>query len=549
MNMKKDILLTFFVCMLTMPAAAQGELNSRSMTIEGTYNPQITEASKITPVPEKNSVRTNTSSVNYITEGKEYGKFSRKSMNTFSDADSISEIRKYYGTIKLGYGLRNNIDGMVDFNWNPSKKDKVSVIGSLYGWNTEMTETWRSKLYSTNWKADYSHSFQKIILNVNGAFAYERFNYMPGYLMDPDSIKYNDLYRGVTNGSLAAEIFSVAGSDLDYNVKIGCYGLNRNNISINGSERTNKENILRIEGAVSVPYSGGRLGVGFRQKSAFYDWESWNGLSKFKNFTTISLSPYWRWSDDDMEVNIGLNFDVRNGVGSKLMTSPYLWYKYKLKSDLTLYGQLKGGVLDNEVRHLNSLSPYWSENSQIRDGYTFADMSLGVKYVASASVQMYMQGGLKYSKDELFQVVSDRYIVSSNILQDKAGLLYLKLGSDMSFLGKYDMNFDLMLADWNTKKINTAFVLKPWFDMNLNARTNIYGPLDASVKYNVSIFEKSNGFRLPMVNNLAIGFDYDLKDNISLFADFRNVLGQKYYYYSGYRALKFSFMLGASMRF
>lgn len=250
-----------------------------------------------------------------------------------------------------------------------------------------------------------------------------------------------------------------------------------------------------------------------------------------------------------MEVNIGLNFDVRNGVGSKLMTSPYLWYKYKLKSDLTLYGQLKGGVLDNEVRHLNSLSPYWSENSQIRDGYTFADMSLGVKYVASASVQMYMQGGLKYSKDELFQVVSDRYIVSSNILQDKAGLLYLKLGSDMSFLGKYDMNFDLMLADWNTKKINTAFVLKPWFDMNLNARTNIYGPLDASVKYNVSIFEKSNGFRLPMVNNLAIGFDYDLKDNISLFADFRNVLGQKYYYYSGYRALKFSFMLGASMRF
>jgi hypothetical protein len=543
MNMKKDILLTFFVCMLTMPAAAQDELNSRSMTVEGTYNPQVTEASKITPVPEKNSIRTNSGSVTYITEGKEYNRFSRKPMNTFSSADSASELRKYYGTVKLGYGLRNNIDGLVDFNWNPTEKDKLSINGSLYGWNTEMKNEWRSKLYSTYWKADYSHIFDNIILNVNGAFGREAFNYMPGYLMNPDSII--DLDMDITKGSLVTEIRSVKGDDLDFDMKIGWYGLKRGDININNTEK-NKENILRIEGAASIPYSDGRLGVKYRQKSAFYNW---NGLSEFKNFTTISLSPYWRWSDEEMEFNIGVNFDVRNRVGSRLMASPDLWFKYKPNTDVTLYGQLKGGIQDNEVRRLNALSPYWSENSQIRDGYTFADLSVGIKYVASASVQMYMGGGLKYSKDELFQVMSNDYVVTSRIFQDKASLLYLNMGSDMSFSGKYDLSLDILLADWNTKDLNTSLILKPWFDMNFNARANIYGPLDANLKYNVSIFEKRNGFRLPMVNNLSIGFDYDLKDNVSLFADFCNVLDQSYYYYAGYRALKFSFMLGASISF
>lgn len=547
MNMRKDILLTFFICMLTIPASAQDELNSRSMTIEGTYNPQITEASKITPVPEKNSIRTNSNSVTYITEGKEYNKFSRKPMNTFSGADSTSVLGKYYGTVKFGYGLRNNVDGLVDFNWNPTEKDRISINGSLYGWNTEMNNNWHSKLYSTYWKADYSHSFENLVLNVYGDFGREAFNYMPGLMMDPDSISINDLDQGVTKGSIVTEIHSVEGKDLNYNMMIGWYGLK--SIGINESERKNRENILRIEGTASIPYSEGRLGVAYRQKSTFYNWENWTRSSKYMTFTTISLSPYWRLSNEEMEFNIGVNFDVRNRLGNKLMASPDLWFKYKPTTDVTLYGQLKGGILDNEVRHLYALSPYWSENSQIRDGYTFADLSVGLKYVASASVQMFMQGGMKYSKDELFQMTSNNYVVTSRICQDKATLLYFKMGSDMSFLGKYDLNFDILLADWNTKNLNTSLILKPWFDMNLNARANIYGPLDANLKYNVSVFEKSNGFRLPMVNNLAIGLDYDLKDNVSLFADFRNVLNQNFYYYAGYRALKFSFMLGASISF
>lgn len=545
--MKKDILPALLVCMLTMPAVAQDDLNSRSMTIEGTYNPQVTEASKIIPVPEKSSVSTNSNSVTYISEGKEYDKFSRKPMNTFSGTGNDDELSKYYGTVKLGYGLRNNIDGLVDFNWRPTEKDKFSVIGSLYGWNTEMKDDWRSRLYSTYWKANYSHSFNKFILSVNGDFGRDVFNYMPGSLMDPGSVKYNDLSQGITKGSFVTEIHTVEDAKLDLDLKIGWYDLKRGNISINDSERRIREKILRIEGVASLPYSGGILGIGYRQKSAFYN--RWTGLSGYKDFTTVSLSPFWRGSASKLEYNIGVNFDVRNRVGNKFMASTDLWLRYKPKTDLTLYGQLKGGIQDNEVRYLNTISPYWSENSQIRDGYTFADLSFGMKYVASASFQMNLQGGYKYSKDELFQVAADDYIVSSMLYQDKAGMFYFKFGTDASFLGKYDLNLDLVLADWNAKKTNSVLVMKPWFDMNLDARANIVGPLDASLKYNVSIFEKRNGYRLLMVNNLAIGVDYDLKDNISLFADFNNVLGQKYYYYAGYRALQFSFMLGASISF
>ena len=52
--MKRYITLAFIAAISWTAANAQSEsLPSRSMTIEGAYNPSVTEAGKIMPLPEK----------------------------------------------------------------------------------------------------------------------------------------------------------------------------------------------------------------------------------------------------------------------------------------------------------------------------------------------------------------------------------------------------------------------------------------------------------------------------------------------------------------
>ena len=54
---------------------------------------------------------------------------------------------------------------------------------------------------------------------------------------------------------------------------------------------------------------------------------------------------------------------------------------------------------------------------------------------------------------------------------------------------------------------------------------------------------------MPSVNDLAVLAYYDLTEKLSFYATLRQLLGGNYYYYAGYRALKPSFMLGATYRF
>ena len=84
-DMKRYITLALTAALCWTGAVAQNDvLPSRSMTIEGTYNPSMTNAEKVMPVPAKQKNEKEQATVSYLTEPNSFDKSTRSPMGVFS---------------------------------------------------------------------------------------------------------------------------------------------------------------------------------------------------------------------------------------------------------------------------------------------------------------------------------------------------------------------------------------------------------------------------------------------------------------------------------
>ena len=157
--MKRYIALAILAITYSVGLKAQNDiLPSRSLTIEGNYNPSVTDAGKIMPVPDKPHQERQTVSVSYNTAVNPYTGTERKPMVTFGSlSDSVSKP-SHTGLVRFGYGLRNLSDGLLDFKWNISERDVLQISGAMNGWSSKPDGEWRSGMFVADLAALYSHS-------------------------------------------------------------------------------------------------------------------------------------------------------------------------------------------------------------------------------------------------------------------------------------------------------------------------------------------------------------------------------------------------------
>ena len=174
-----------------------------------------------------------------------------------------------------------------------------------------------------------------------------------------------------------------------------------------------------------MPLLGATGGVDYRQKIAMYDWQSLNG-SDYSGFTTMTFSPYWKKSWDKADVRLGLNLDIRTGAGYKLLLSPMATATYKAGEKFRFQAGLIGGLEDNAIRNISRISPYWSEQERIIDGYTLVNGFLGLSYNQGTWLTLSAKAGYRHTIDEVFQTESDDFIVTSLLQQQSSDVLYFR---------------------------------------------------------------------------------------------------------------------------
>ena len=547
--MKRYIQLAVMAVICWTGANAQnGNLPSRSMTIEGAYNPTMTNAEKVMPVPDKRKNKNETPTVSFRTESNLSEMPARKPMEVFaSNSDDIVKPA-YWGLARLGYGLRNLHDVLFDFGWKISENDLFRFTASADGWFSKPDGKWKSKMFNTTIDAGYEHRFKKAVIGLDADITLRRYNFMEGCFMDSAKLAASNLDMKTKEGSLSGYIRSTGKDGLSYHLEGSGEWMIRKGLVLNNVERSNKEGIIRISAGAAKPLNVGSLSVDYRQKSVVYRWWGLDGC-KYDDFSNFTLTPVWHYYDGTIKADAGFNMDIRTRAGNKFLMSPMATLLYSLNSSFNLQAELTGGLEEYDMRTLAVISPYWAEEERIRDGYNVVNLALGATYFQGSWLTLSAKAGYRHTIDEVFQTWGDSLIRYSLLKQQSSNVLYVRLDADMQFSDRAYLRTDITYNDYLGFYHGGKMELKPAFDINLYGFYNILPGLDAMLSYKLRAFHWVNGIAMPAVNDLALTVDYDYNDKLSFYVTLNHLAGGNFYYYSGYRCLKPAFMLGASYRF
>ena len=546
--MRRYILPVLVAVICWSGAKAQNEvLPSRSLTIEGAYNPEMSEQGKIMPVPGRPQTERQAAAVSYRTEANPHQGYERTPMGVFGEQSDEIKEKSYYGLVRLGYGLRNVTDGLLDAGWRITDRDLLTISGLMDGWSTKPAGNWKSKMFNGDLKLEYSHRFDSLAVGVYGAYGHSGFNYREGEDITVAMLDASDLNQK-TNRAEAG--FRINGNYINFkwHLNAGMQWFMRNGLNLNGVKRDNRERLLRVDAGLEAPLLGGTGGLDYVQKSAYYNWQGLYGVD-YSGFTTLTVSPYWKHTWGDLDASLGLNLDVRTKAGNKFLLSPMVTATYNVGERFKILAGVTGGLKDNSMRTLAGLSPYWSETERIRDGYELMNASVGVSYSQGTWLTVSVRGGYRHTIDELFQVAQDSLIVTSLLKQEGCDVVYATLDADMQFTDRAQVKMDLTCNGYTGKYSDGILALKPVLEGSLFGKVTIIPGLDAMLTYRAMVFGKVGGTRMPMVNDVALTFDYDFRPNLSFYLTGNRLAGGNYYYYAGYRAIKPSVLVGATYRF
>ncbi len=548
-DMKRYVYLALIATLCWTGTSAQNEvLPSRSMTIEGTYNPSMTNAEKVMPVPAKQKNDKEQATVSYITDPNPFDNSKRSPMGVFSESSDKVESDSIYGLARLGYGLRNIHEGLFDLGWIMSDRDMVKASGSMDGWNSKPDGKWKSRMFNSRLAAEYEHRFDRFVAGIKTDIGFSRHNYMAGVAMDSAALSASKLFLNTKEGGLSGYMKGRFHHDIKYHLSVGGQWLIRSGLNLNGTVRGNKEGIIRISAGAEKPISKGTLSVDYRQKSTVYRWTGLNGCN-YDGFTNFTLTPMWHYNDGIIKTDLGFNMDIRTDAGKPFLMSPMATLSYTLDNDLIILGDLTGGLLEYDMRTLSRISPYWSEKERIKDGYNLVDLSAGLAYNHDSWLSITGKLGYRHTIDEIFQNKADSLIITSVLSQRSSDVFYVRLDADMLFSDRAFVKMDVTYNNYLGQRLGHIMDLKPAFDANLFGRYTIAPGLDAMLSYRLKVFHWVGGVAMPTVNDLSLTIDYDLRDNLSLYLTGNRLLGGDYYYYAGYRALKPSVMAGVTYRF
>ena len=530
--------------------AQQNVLPSRSLTIEGDYNPIMAEQGKIMPVPEKQRSFNQSVEVSYLTEPQAITSLKREPMGVFGESSDSVRKPVFYGLARLGYGLRNLNEGLVDLGWNITSKDFLKLHGNMDGWNSKPLDSWRSRMFTSRIAADYVHIFgERLLLGMSTDVGFSRYNYRPGKLMTDVKSSNSNLTQNTNEGSLSGFLDFKPGNGWSMSLAGGGEWLVRDGLELDGNKLPNKEGIIRISAGVKkVINPSHAVSVDYRQKSTVYSWKGMNGC-KYNDFSEFTLSPVWYYSKDDLRTSVGLNMDFRTNAGEAFLISPSATLDYDMNSRFCLNLGAVGGVQEYDMRKLARISPYWSENECIIDGYNTINLYAGLTYNNTKWLNMAARMGFRHTNDEVFQTASDSLLVTSVLKQQSADVFYMRVDADMCFSDRAQLKMDLTYSNYIGSYRGHKMDLKPAFDGNVFGSFTIMKGLDAMFSYRMMIFHWVMGKSMPTVNDLSVTADYDLTDKLSFYATIKHIMGGDFYYYAGYRSLKPAFMLGATCRF
>ena len=552
--MKRNI-LAIATFMLSCTLFAQTDSLRAVVNVSNEYNPVQIKVSKKSFTPTiDNRRRTTAPEYEFTKEAMPYHGFvsERDTKGLLPGQESL-----YNGYLRFGYGITNELDAKASYNLDITERDNLRASASMDGYNKELDglyNKWDSRMYNSCVNLGYTHTFDRLWLNVAGDFNNRVFNYQNAgysqYVTDKQNSKNYGLHvNGASTG--------VDGYGYRFNA---AFTHNSRKYST-GIEEGIYENRINAGGGAWYDIGNSelrRVGILINADIFLYNKELRESTSGYDNYSSVDIDPYLDFNLGGWELRLGTRMNLVTANGAAFAIAPDIKLEKSFATNVSFFAKATGGRTDNNFSKLESITPYWGfdkeVSKQLKPTYKVLDAAVG-STITFEPLSIDLAAGYVYTKDDLLQKVelhksfSRHAFIYSNFAQKNTHDAFFSARVGYDYGGWLKISGDARYDYWECDN-HDLLVMKPEITLNLNAEVKPLRGLVVNAGYNFTRFtDGEEGARLVNKNDLNLRVSYNITPCLGAYLQGNNLLDKKYYEYAGYLTRGLHGVIGLTANF
>jgi len=437
-------------------SAASAQINN-VVEVEDIYTPTLRDAEPLGVLPEVETTSAPHYDVTYAHTSIPTSAYTFQPATVAqSDVTTKGAPRRY---LSLGGGNEGLLSLRGAFGVWLSAGDQLDFDLALGGFNGDAPralqkegDDWRSRFYRTRGILRYEHLFYK----------YASGSSEPASLIlqaDVENLCFNyspeDPYTGVSSFTTDKQRDLIGGVEARLTplfVDFG-HGSAERGLLISGAaafrffNQHTPSSLFNTDKECEETQFGGELTLGYRFGAAHMAGVSLDatmttyGFEDFDDKLTACVQPHYEFTGERLRLHLGANLSFTRGLEEDFTVSPCVEVSYLTGRHSRLFAQATGGIVRNDLRRLNSLTPYWRLTNQIDTNPELPDQTnqvcatVGAEGTLARGLHGSVSGGYEQSENraellydgQLFSADGKRFHVDGLLRYDLRDQLHLRL--------------------------------------------------------------------------------------------------------------------------
>jgi hypothetical protein len=571
-RMNTKLLSITLLLMLSMLGIAQptgGNLGQLELSVTDKYKAKVAEATKVSEFPNFKDTTTQKLTVNYRINSVPLSvSYKPKPLPPAQIAQvPVDKIKQ--GLVRVGVGFYGTPLAEVYWNANRSSKRAYGFFGRHLSTQRGVQDVvFSNNSFSHNELGGYyTHFYSKLKWESElSAYANKQSYYGIPNPNELENVPYFDekapaiWRRGIQYSTALEHISSKKGNFERSSLKYNFY---------NDSYKSFENNIANLNQFV-LPTSGIPLQVdlGLEYTQSVYD--SLRANQYIRSSFIVQARPHIETTLKNIRFDFGLNVYTNSIKENPLNDTSYTTFSFfpelslsypLVKDVLSVYGGLKGRLVNNTLRSLSADNPFLGPEQNLQASFE-RDVFVGLKGILSATTSFNAKGGymnvsnqVLYYRNPIFSA-QDSLLPALNVLYDDANIWYIRgeLGLNYGNNLQLDLYGELRAYSMATQKLawhipaftaglQSTYTLKE--KIQLNANLAYIGPREAFAQE----LNPGRESTLKGYVDAGLGVQYLYNSRLSAFVNAYNLLSTPNTLYLGYDAQRINIMFGIAYQF
>lgn len=560
---KRNIVITLIFLFASTLLNAQS--HNEEVTVEGSYTPHIKKSERLVKMPEMPKREFNIPNYEVSTEDFFYNyKVELEPISPLQyNYDKVQDITNNF--IKAGIGTRLSPDFLFRHYSDLSKKSSLGI----------------GVTHSSSWLGMKDYPDSKY---MNNAFNISMSNRFSGFQLHSHIDYHYDMYH-LNNDTL------FFGNELNQDNKRNIHSLN---VKVLANNNQTSYKSLYDEFIMDYSYSGIQGGIQenyIKLKANLEHSNSWfrnkEGIQTLavnisadidnisQSLFLIAANPYLAFDGEYYNLHLGFRVDAKTnstsmgGIYPDIKGSLYLFER-----NIEFYAGLGGRTKINTLKEILEENPFIVSNplnyAEFDYEKTYFDFKGGLKFKALSKINAHL--GVRYRKinNHLFYISSPTQpnvfdiILNNCYVFNLNANIHTKINDNIKFVADFAYNnYDFIKAYNNTHntcdvpttilhawyKPEVEFTLRGVYKYNQNWNFNIATYFEGR-RYALTDIYSNDGIKeLKPFADIQLGCDYNFNEDITFYAEVKNLIHNKYQIYYGYPSYGFQMFLGFKYRF